>query len=286
MRVAFTFACVLLASTVGASDLVVRQRTSTGVSTTPNEETVYLMTDTIVTDSQAMRTIIDLDKRTITAADKTKRTYTVLTFDELSAQMDSLRNALKSLPPEARKQMGSLLDDSGTVTNEPTGKTIRHRYLAKEHALRGGAHSGSIWTTGDRHPADVQGGRTSRRRVAGRRGSGAGDGSAVGFPVHPHRPRAPVEHHHHGRRDPVREAARRRRRGAAVHEGEPRSHRRPDRRYARRARSASPVATVVSSSPPRSRSAPKRSAKSRRTAGTNAEPPVRKTVSTSPRPTS
>jgi hypothetical protein len=148
MRVALTFACVLLASTVGASDLVVRQRTSTGVSTTPNEETVYLMTDTIVTDSRAMRTIVDLDKRTITSADKTKRTYTMMTFDELTAQMDALRKALDSLPPEARKQMGALLDDSGPVTLEPTGKTDTIAgYLAKEHALRGGAYSGSIWTT-------------------------------------------------------------------------------------------------------------------------------------------
>ena len=148
MRVALVFACILLGSTVGAADLIVRQRSSTGMSTTPNEETVYLMNDTIVTDSRALRTIVDLDKRTITSADKTKRTYTVLTFDELQAQMDALRKALANLPPEARKQMGGLLDDDAPVTLEPTGKTDTIAgYVAKEHALHGGTYNGSIWTT-------------------------------------------------------------------------------------------------------------------------------------------
>jgi hypothetical protein len=149
MRVAL-LACVLVASTAGAADLIVRQRSSTGLSTAPTEETVYLMTDSIVTDSRAMRTIVDLDKRTITSADKGKRTYTVLTFDELTMQMEALRKALTNLPPEARKQMGSLLDDSTPVTLEPTGKTDTIAgHLAKEHALRGGPYSGSIWTTDD-----------------------------------------------------------------------------------------------------------------------------------------
>jgi hypothetical protein len=148
MRVAFALTCLLLASAAGAADLIVRQRTSTGLSATPSEETVYLMSSTIVTDSRAMRTIVDLDKRTITSADKTKRAYTVLTFDELSAQMEALRKALANLPPEAKKQMGPLLDEGGPVTIEPTGKTDTIAgYVAKEHALRGGPYSGSIWTT-------------------------------------------------------------------------------------------------------------------------------------------
>jgi hypothetical protein len=147
--VALGLACVLLASTVGATDLVVRQRSSPGLTTAPTEETVYLSTDTIVTDSRAMRTIVDLDRRTITSADKTKQTYNVLTFDELAAQMEAFRKALANLPPEARKQMGTLLDDGGSpVTLEPTGKTDTIAgYMAKEHALRGGPYTGSIWTT-------------------------------------------------------------------------------------------------------------------------------------------
>ena len=47
------------------------------------------------------------------------------------------------------------------------------------------------------------------------------------------------------------------------------------------ARSANPLATVVSSSPPRRRFSPNRSAKICRTAGTNEDPPVRNTLSTS-----
>ena len=50
-----------------------------------------------------------------------------------------------------------------------------------------------------------------------------------------------------------------------------------------RARSASPVATEVSSSPPVTLASPNRSTKIRRTAGTNDDPPVRNTRSMSPR---
>jgi hypothetical protein len=95
-----------------------------------------------------MRTIVDLNKRTITSADKSKRTYTTMTFDELTAQMDAIRKAIDTLPPEARKQMSALLDETGPVTIEATGKTDTIAgHPAKEHSLRGGPYSGSIWTT-------------------------------------------------------------------------------------------------------------------------------------------
>jgi hypothetical protein len=150
MRVALVLGCLLLATTVAAKDLVVRQRSSTTLSSGPplGDETVYLAGDTIVTDSQATRTIVDLGKKTITTADKAKRTYSVLTFDDLRAQMETLRTALEKMPPEARKQMGALFDEGGPVTITPTGKTETIAgYPAKEHALKGGPYSGTIWTT-------------------------------------------------------------------------------------------------------------------------------------------
>src|SRR5215813_826920 len=62
--------------------------------------------------------------------------------------------------------------------------------------------------------------------------------------------------------------------------------RRPTQRFNRshsaNALSASPRATVVNSSPPRRRSAPNFRLKILLTAGTKAEPPVKKTLSTSP----
>lgn len=147
MRVGVAIVCVLLASGAGATDLVVRQRTSTGTTTTPNEETVYLMPSSIVTDSRAMRLIVDLDTRTITSADKAQRTYSVMTFDQLRAQLAAIRKALEGLPPEARERMAPLLDES-PVTLEATGKTDTIAgYVAKEHALRGGPYTGSIWVT-------------------------------------------------------------------------------------------------------------------------------------------
>ncbi len=149
MRIAFLVGCLLLASTVGAKDLIVRQRSSTGLSgPAPGEETVYLADDKIVTDSTAMRVVVDLTQKTITSIDKEKKVYSVLTFDELRGQMEALRKSLDSLPPEARKQLGALFEESGPVTVKESGKTETIAgYTAKEYAVSGGPYSGSIWTT-------------------------------------------------------------------------------------------------------------------------------------------
>ena len=139
---------LLLASAVEAKDLIVRQRSGGLGGQPPGEETVYLTDDRIVTDSAATRVIVDLGPKTITSIDKPKKVYSVLTFDELRAQMDALRKTLDSLPPESRKQVGALLDDSGPVTVKESGKTETIAgYTAKEYAVSGGPYSGSIWTT-------------------------------------------------------------------------------------------------------------------------------------------
>ncbi len=149
MRVALVLGLLVLATAAAGKDLVVRQRSSTAMSgQRVQEETVYLTDHVMVTDSDAMRTIVDLDKQTITTADKTRRSYAVLTFDELRAQLDTLRASLDKLPPEVRKQVGGLLDDSTPVSVTATGKTDTIAgYSAKEYALSGGPYRGTIWTT-------------------------------------------------------------------------------------------------------------------------------------------
>jgi hypothetical protein len=149
MRTLLLVGCLLLASLADANDLVIRQRSTGSMSPSgPTEETVYIAGDKIVTESPTIRTIVDLDQRTITSADKAKKAYSVTTFDELRAQMDMMRKSLESLPPEQRKQMGALFDDSEPVTIKPTGKTETIAgHPAKEHSVSGGPYSGSVWTT-------------------------------------------------------------------------------------------------------------------------------------------
>ena len=69
MRSLMVLGCLLVASIVGAADLVVRQRSTTGLTNAPpTEETVYLSGSKIATDSRATRVIVDLETRTITSA--------------------------------------------------------------------------------------------------------------------------------------------------------------------------------------------------------------------------
>jgi hypothetical protein len=149
MRTLLIAGCLLVASLVEAKDLMIRQRSTSSMGGgAPTEETVYIAGDKIVTESPTVRTIVDLDQQTITSADKSKKAYSVTTFDELRAQMDMIRKSLESLPPEQRKQMGALFDDTAAVTIKPTGKTETIAgHPAKEHTVSGGPYSGSVWTT-------------------------------------------------------------------------------------------------------------------------------------------
>src|SRR5678815_2824399 len=52
------------------------------------------------------------------------------------------------MPPEARKQMAALFDDSQPVVIKETGKTETIAgHSAKEHSPAGGPYSGYVWTT-------------------------------------------------------------------------------------------------------------------------------------------
>jgi flagellar hook-associated protein FlgK len=149
MRTPITLACLLLASSVGAKDLIVHQRSTAGTGPlTPREETVYLAGDKIVTDGDASRTIVDLKGQMMTAMDKTKRTYNTLTFAELHAQMEVLKQTIKKLDPDTRAQFGAIFDDDTAVTTTASGKTEKIAgHVAKEYTVSGGPYSGSVWVT-------------------------------------------------------------------------------------------------------------------------------------------
>ena len=149
MRTLVALGLLLVATSADAGDLVVHQRSTTSLSGSGSrDETVYLTRDVVVTDSTAARTIVDLERRTITSVDKPRRAYAVVTFDEIAAQMDALRKQAAQMPPEVRRQMGPLLDDGPPVTVKATGKraTIAG-YPAVEYALEGGPYVGSVWAT-------------------------------------------------------------------------------------------------------------------------------------------
>ena len=188
MRTGLVLSCLLLLVTaVFAKDLVVRQRSSSGFGGgSSSDETVYITGDKIITDSPPVRTIVDLDKKNMTSIDKAQKTYAVITFDELRQQMDMLRQSLDSMPPDARKQMAALFDDSHPVVIKETGKTETIAgHMAKEQTLSGGPYSGYVWTTDE---IETPAAFTKWKSLEGMRGGAARRlGEAMeklkGFPV-------------------------------------------------------------------------------------------------------
>jgi hypothetical protein len=148
MRLGIVLGCLVVASTVVAKDLVFRQRTSTFVDQTPDEETIYVTADKVVTEFDLTRTIIDFERRTIITVDGGARTYTEIGFDEHQAQMDALRGLVDQMKPGPRMRLDALFDDGGAVTLEPTGKTATAiGYPTREYALTSGQYAGFVWTT-------------------------------------------------------------------------------------------------------------------------------------------
>jgi hypothetical protein len=141
---------LLLTAVAQAGDLTIRQRTTTGggTNTVTREETQYAHGDTLVIDSKDQRTIVDVAAKTMTIADKAKKTYFVLTFDEMRAQADAVQKKLQEMPPQERGMMSEMLGNGAPVTLQPTGKreTIAG-YDASEYALSGGPFRGAVWTT-------------------------------------------------------------------------------------------------------------------------------------------
>lgn len=137
---------------VHGKDLTLHQRTTSGVHTVKTLETMeYWSGNLMVNDDSERRTIVDMDARTFTVADKAEKTYFTQTFDEMQKQLAAMQQAmekrLENLPPQARELMGSI-NVNPPLTLKPTGKTEKIAgYDAKEYAIEGGPTTGSIWVS-------------------------------------------------------------------------------------------------------------------------------------------
>jgi hypothetical protein len=150
---------VLAASAAAAEDLVIRQKTTVvGVSPTSSESTQYWTPKQMIVDEKVGRMIVDFEAENLTSLDKTKKTWIVVTFDQMSKQMDAVRRDMdertKDLEPEAKKKlerMGEAVGDkASTVEVKPTGKHEKIAgYEADEYTFVGSAVNGSLWASKD-----------------------------------------------------------------------------------------------------------------------------------------
>jgi hypothetical protein len=127
---------------VEAKDLMLRLRTtSTGK---PEESVQYWTTSRMVSDSPQLRTIIDLDAKTITRVKKAEKSYATVTLDgarDLGEKWD--RSAASTGLP---LQQTTALDSALTLTPTGRSETIAG-YEAKEYAIAGDNVSGSVYIT-------------------------------------------------------------------------------------------------------------------------------------------
>lgn len=134
-------ACLALPVRVSATDLTLHQRIIGGPDGKSHEMTQYWTDDKTITDDAHTRTIADLNLKTLTIVSKERKTYSVMSFDDMRRQAEELQ---KRLPPEAQKMM----NEQAQITLTPTGKTETIAgYPAKEYAIGGGPFKGSMWIT-------------------------------------------------------------------------------------------------------------------------------------------
>ncbi len=158
-----------------ATDVTIRQRvTSSMPGAKPHEEMQYITATKHVSDSAERRTIVDLEAKTLTSVDKEKKTYWVMTAEDLRRQREALEQQLARMPPEARRMMESM---DSPVTLKPTGRTERIAgYEATEYAIEGGATTGSVWMT---TAIDVPMDEKEWERFAGGAGARQGPGAKL-----------------------------------------------------------------------------------------------------------
>src|SRR4029453_10348716 len=79
---------------------------------------------------------------------KQKKTYFVMTFDDMRRQAEAVRARAEKMPPDVKKMLDEMLGAGAKITLKPSGKrdTIAG-YAANEYTLSGGPFRGSIWTT-------------------------------------------------------------------------------------------------------------------------------------------
>lgn len=141
-----------LAVVAHAGDLVIRQRTTTsaGGQTTTRQETQYARGDLLAIDATDTRTIVDVAAKTMTIADKSRRQYFTMTFDDMRRQAEAVQGRKQRMPPDVKRMLEEMLGGGAPITLSATGarETIAG-HQASEHRLSGGPFRGAIWTTAE-----------------------------------------------------------------------------------------------------------------------------------------
>src|SRR4029453_18645839 len=107
---ALAMSLVLMGVALGG-DLTLRQRTTTtssGQSFT-REERQYAHGDLLVIDAADTRTIVDVSAQTMTVADKEKKTYFVMTFEDMRRQAEAVQSRAAKMPPDVKKMLDEML---------------------------------------------------------------------------------------------------------------------------------------------------------------------------------
>jgi hypothetical protein len=158
---ALALACLLAlaASTAAAKDLVLRQKTTVaGVGARSVESTQYWTPRRMIVDEAAGRIVVDFVDENLTSIDKTRKTWIVLTFEQMSRQMDAARLEMaqrtQDLDADAKAQlerMGEAIGDrDSAVEVKPTGKREKIAgYDAEEYTFSGSAVKGTLWISKD-----------------------------------------------------------------------------------------------------------------------------------------
>ena len=169
---------LLVAPAARAGDLTIRQRTTTNAAgqSITREETQYAHGDLLVIDAADTRTIVDVVAKTMTVADKAKKTYFVMTFDDMRKQAEAVQFArgedARRRPQDAR---GDARERGRRSRSSPPASTRRSpgSTRASRSCPAGRSTDRSGPPTRSSFPTASAGGASSpraRRRRADRRG--------------------------------------------------------------------------------------------------------------------
>lgn len=125
----------------------------------------------LVVDDPEQRLIVDCTARQLTIADKERRTYSVLSLDQIGRQLSALDGMVQRLLPELRDALGVGRRIDVTATSE---RSTIAGHPAREYAVSGDDVRGSVWTTEDTSGSSGRRASSCSRR---RRGSGRGAGT-------------------------------------------------------------------------------------------------------------
>jgi hypothetical protein len=135
-----------------AAGVLMRERFSgSGLPPEGRDGVGYLGRSRIVSDNDQLRTIIDLDARTYTVADKRGRVYWTMGLEEMFRRLAALDAARQRAWEEQRRQRPDLGSYDGIpFTFAATGRTDQIAgHPAREYRAEGGRKEGSAWVADD-----------------------------------------------------------------------------------------------------------------------------------------